>query len=135
DKVVPGFSTFLTPAELGQLSNLQILTLDDNQLTQIPAELSRLKDLRRLHLDNNHLTRIPMELGQLTQLELLSVDGNDDLTSLPPEAIEQGTEAILSHLRNGLKQGPQDITAIIGVSGQRRRQERNVIVVRTAERI
>ena len=44
------------PAELGQLSHLQWLSFDRNQLTgEIPAELSQLSQLWALHLQHNQL--------------------------------------------------------------------------------
>ena len=45
------------PAELGNLGNLQELTLSDNQLTgEIPAELGNLSNLQELTLSDNQLT-------------------------------------------------------------------------------
>jgi internalin A len=86
------------PAELGQLSNLQWLHLDNNQLTAVPAGLGQLSNLQTLHLDNNQLTAVPAELGQLSKLWQLTLNGNQQLR-YPPEIIEGSTEEILSYLR------------------------------------
>ena len=55
------------PSELGNLSNLQWLSLNDNQLTSgIPEELGNLANLQGLSLWGNRLTGgIPKELGNL----------------------------------------------------------------------
>ena len=46
------------PAELGNLANLEELTLDDNQLTgAIPAELGNLANLEELTLDGQPVDR------------------------------------------------------------------------------
>ena len=45
------------PAELGSLSNLEGLFLNDNALSgEIPAELGSLSNLRVLYLDDNELS-------------------------------------------------------------------------------
>ena len=45
--------TGVIPAQLGQLSQLTLLNIQDNQLTgPIPAELGQLSQLRELYLDH-----------------------------------------------------------------------------------
>ena len=45
------------PAEIGNLTNLQHLRLNDNNLTgEVPSALGRLFKLNYLHLSNNSLT-------------------------------------------------------------------------------
>ena len=72
------------PTQLGQLTELQYLNLNNNELSgTIPTELRRLTKLTGLDLGNNRLTgTIPTQLGQLTELRYLnlprqSVDRND----------------------------------------------------------
>ncbi|HKY04170.1 MAG TPA: COR domain-containing protein, partial [Blastocatellia bacterium] len=109
------------PSEVGNLINLQDLYLNNNKLTALPPEMGNLRSIKRLHLDNNQLTALPTELSKLADLETLSlrynklrtipipfwrfnklknlrVSGNE-ITSPPPEIIEQGTGSILSFLR------------------------------------
>ena len=73
------------PTELGNLTNLQVLSLDINQLTgTIPAQLGNLAELRLLYLRRNQLTGgIPAEFGNLANLEQLAVDNNQLTGPLP----------------------------------------------------
>ncbi|MYG21682.1 MAG: hypothetical protein F4168_04735, partial [Gemmatimonadetes bacterium] len=59
------------PAELSNLTNLEVLYLRSNQLSSsIPKELSNLTNLEVLYLRDNQLSgSIPKELGNLTNLE------------------------------------------------------------------
>src|SRR3989304_3938446 len=60
------------PAEIGQLTKLEILTLDDNKLEgALPAEIRKMTNLRILSAKNNNLTGIPAEIGQLSNLETI----------------------------------------------------------------
>ena len=79
--------TGVIPAELGNLAQLSDLTLRFNQLSgQIPPELGNLSSLRSLFLDNNQLTgQIPPELGKLHNLEKLWLHGNQLSGEIPPE--------------------------------------------------
>ncbi len=72
------------PPELGQLAKLAHLDLQDNQLTALPPEIGQLQNLRILELDHNQLTALPPVLGQLQNLRTLSLAYNQ-LTTLPPE--------------------------------------------------
>ena len=75
------------PAELGNLSNLQLLSLRGNQLTgKIPAELGNLSDLQWLNLYANQLTgEIPTELGNLSKLRELYLPSNQLTGEIPTE--------------------------------------------------
>ena len=75
------------PAELGSLTNLKWLYLNNNQLTGgIPAELGSLTNLERLDLSSNRLSgEIPAELGSLTNLVRLWLGGNQLSGEIPEE--------------------------------------------------
>ena len=76
--------TGAVPAEIGQLTSLEVLDLGGNQLTSVPAEIGQLTLLRELHLSGNQLTSLPAEIGHLTSLEELYLQRNQ-LTSVPAE--------------------------------------------------
>ena len=83
------------PSSLGSLTNLVHLVLGDNQLTgSIPSSLGSLTNLVQLVLDYNQLTgSIPSSLGSLTNLETLWLSGNQ-LTGSIPAALCQFEDTI-----------------------------------------
>ena len=78
------------PAELGSLSSLITLHLDDNEMTgTIPPELGSLSNLNELDLADNNLTgTIPPELGNLSNLTWLDL-GDNNLTGTIPSGAGQ----------------------------------------------
>ena len=75
------------PTELGTLTELELLWLDENQLIgTIPTELSNLKYLTWLRLHKNDLTgMIPSEIGDLTRLTRLALHENSFSGQIPVE--------------------------------------------------
>ena len=75
------------PSELGGLSNLIGLILNDNRLSgEIPPELGDLIHLDQLQLQWNQLTgEIPPEIGNLTNLRSMGLYGNRLTGEIPPE--------------------------------------------------
>jgi len=75
------------PPELGNLTNLELLSLYGNDLTgTIPPELGNLSNLEGLLLHNNNLSgSIPPELGNLSNLEHLILSGNALSSSIPKQ--------------------------------------------------
>ena len=76
--------TDAVPAELGQLTSLEMLDLTGNQLTSLPAEIGQLTSLKVLYLIDNRLTIVPAEIGQLASLKWLELN-NNQLMSVPAE--------------------------------------------------
>lgn len=64
-------------SQVGQLKNLKVLNLSNNEFTGVPAEIGQLKNLEILNLSNNKLTGLPNELGNLSNLKLLDLSGNN----------------------------------------------------------
>ena len=96
------------PKELGSLANLRSLWLQGNQLTGgIPKELGSLANLRSLSLSRNQLTGgIPEELGSLSNLQSLNLYGNQLTGGIPKEL------GSLANLRSLLLHGNQ-LTGVI----------------------
>jgi internalin A len=94
------------PESVGQLSQLQWLSLSDNELTELPESLGQLTQLHELHLDNNQLTTSPESLGQLMRLQVLFLDDNE-LTVLPEPICQLTQLQILSLSSNQLTTLPE----------------------------
>ena len=74
------------PPELGRLTRLRVLALDDNALSgPVPPELGALENLEELSLRGNRLSgEVPSELANLANLSLLRLAGNDFLDTVLP---------------------------------------------------
>ncbi|SNR14349.1 leucine-rich repeat domain-containing protein [Tenacibaculum jejuense] len=72
------------PANIGDLSLLQELTLHDNQLKELPNTIGSLTLLSELPLQNNRLESLPTGIGSLSGLKILKLQ-NNQLTALPVE--------------------------------------------------
>ena len=92
------------PAELGDLSKLEILDLAVNQLSgTIPAELGDLGELAELYLEKNQLSgAIPAELGDLSKLWNLSLFENSLSGAIPAELGDLSELKFLSLHTNSL---------------------------------
>jgi Leucine-rich repeat (LRR) protein len=95
------------PPELGDLSRLETLNLEWNELAgPIPVELARLSRLEELRLGNNRLTGpIPAELTRLSALEILLLNDNE-LTGPIPAELGSLSELLVLWLDNNDLSGP-----------------------------
>ncbi|KZF25029.1 glucose-repressible alcohol dehydrogenase transcriptional effector [Xylona heveae TC161] len=87
------------PAAIGRLRHLTHLDLSNNQLSELPAEIGMLSSLKNLLLFDNNLHSLPYELGYLYQLEFLGIEGNPLEDSLKDQLVQNGTKALVTHLR------------------------------------
>lgn len=96
------------PPEIGGLTNLTALSLDDAFVTAIPPEIGNLTSLTRLNLHENTVSEIPAEIGKLSNLTYLDLSENP-ISSLPDEFANL-TNLTYLELRNGeLTQFPPGI--------------------------
>src|SRR5690606_23043948 len=82
------------PDSMGNLRSLERLAVYDNQLTGLPATFGSLTELRRLNLHENQLTSVFGEIGNLTNLEFLDLHANPDLAGPLPASLIQFTELV-----------------------------------------
>ncbi|TEW51683.1 leucine-rich repeat domain-containing protein [Psychromonas algicola] len=66
-------SGLIIPKEIGQLSNLIELNLEENGLTTLPEEIGQLSKLTKLHIESNLFEHFPVILCQLTSLDTLEM--------------------------------------------------------------
>ena len=110
------------PTELGNLTNLTDLYLHQNKLTgTIPTVLGSLTDMIDLQLNDNQLTgTIPTQLGNLTDLEYLYLSDNRLSGSIPSQ-LGSLTELYDLLLNNNLLSGtiPQQLSGLTTIESLR----------------
>ncbi len=74
----------ILPEEIGELLDLTILDLRENQLEELPESLANLTKLKRLHLRKNAFSEFPMVVLNLSLLEHLCLSENQ-LSKIPDE--------------------------------------------------
>ena len=79
-----GFSGEL-PDGFGGLSELEVLSLNNNGFVEIPSEVFELGNLRELFVLGNRLERVPVEIGGLSGLVSLGLTNNVLRGSIPAE--------------------------------------------------
>ncbi|MCP4344129.1 MAG: TIR domain-containing protein, partial [Desulfobacterales bacterium] len=98
------------PPEIGELKNLQSLTLRNNQLSQLPPEIGELKNLQSLTLSSNQLSQLPSDIAEWG-MEIKWERRYDEkgrniflednpLESPPVEIVKQGTEAVRNYFES-----------------------------------
>ena len=73
------------PAEMGDLENLETLTLEGDLHGHIPPEIGHLSRLKELKLFGRLSGNIPSSVGNLSHLKTLDLAGNQLTGSIPPE--------------------------------------------------
>jgi len=133
---------------IGDLINLESLTIMDNEIEKVPVALCRCTKLKRINLsqnlvcclpdefvamehleelflDSNRLENLPEELGKLSTLKRLSVENNPKLTALPPG---------LGHLDEIMFSGAVEESGYSHLSGVRQGLPRNAVEVEIHKR-
>jgi len=72
------------PSQLGELTKLEKLEIRNNSLISFPASIGKCISLKSIDIRSNQLEELPPEIGELKQLETLQLWGNK-FTSLPQE--------------------------------------------------
>ena len=107
------------PPEIGNLTNLESLEVANNQLTgSIPSEIENLVNLTTVYLPDNQLTGdIPNEIWNLTNLEWIEISDNQLTGSIPSE-IENLNNLVQLHLEGNQLTGsiPSEIGNLLNLS-------------------
>lgn len=95
------------PAEIGNLTALEIIDFDQNQLNgSIPEEIGNLKQLKAIYLSQNQFSgSIPESIGNLSALETISIY-NNKLDGTIPESIGNLSALNYLSLSNNALSGP-----------------------------
>jgi Leucine-rich repeat (LRR) protein len=96
------------PSEIGQLSALETLYVNNKQLTALPSEIGQLTTLKELYLNENLLTALPSEIGQLTGLEWIYIRTNQ-LSHIPLEIVLHPHIKNVAYEGNPLAYPPESI--------------------------
>ena len=73
--------------EIGNLTELRVLTINDGQLSYLPLEIFDCTKLLRLEIKNNDLKSIPIGISKLTDLTDLDLR-NNELEKLPLDIVK-----------------------------------------------
>lgn len=98
--------TTLSRRVFSNISNLERLTLDNNDLISLPKEISRLKKLVYFSAYHNKLQELPEGFGALSSLQYLDLHLNN-LKSLPDEIWNLSSLAVLNISSNLLVEFPR----------------------------
>ena len=99
------------PEAITKLQNLTMLDLRDNQFSQLPEAISKLQNLTSVNLWNNQLSQLPEAITKLQNLTWLNL-GSNQLSQLP-EAISKLQNLTSLDLRNNqLSQLPEAISKL-----------------------
>ncbi|MCL7755174.1 protein phosphatase 1 regulatory subunit 42, partial [Polaribacter sp. Z022] len=84
----PTYTLASLPDEIGSITSLEKLYLNNNVLTALPSTINGLTSLIELQLQGNELTVLPTTIGGLTSLEKLHLSqysSNNKISVLPDE--------------------------------------------------
>uniref|UniRef100_A0A8C2U296 Leucine rich repeat and sterile alpha motif containing 1 n=1 Tax=Coturnix japonica TaxID=93934 RepID=A0A8C2U296_COTJA len=85
------------PQSIGDLAQLQILNVKGNKLRELPATVSGLRSLRTLNISENLLQELPRVLAHVRTLETLTLDASS-MTYPSADICSAGTESIQQFL-------------------------------------
>ena len=92
------------PREITLLTNLQSLSLRNNNFTQVPAEVESLTSLTELDLSFLRLTDLPLFMHRMTKLTKLDLEETrKTIESPPPKVIAGGCSMIVGFFKDKLE--------------------------------
>lgn len=96
------------PKEIGNISKLTELIIDDNPIKHLPDEICQLKNLVILSFTNNNIAHIPDDIGTLKKLTALRAC-NNTIASLPKSFYELDALELLCLHSNNLTEISEEI--------------------------
>ena len=99
------------PKEIGNLNNLENLTLGENSLTGLPEEMEKMIKLRELYMYDNNLKKIPNVIFNLTNLEILALQSNQ-ITEIPEKIDNLKKLKNLTIYKNKITKLPKQIASL-----------------------
>ena len=103
--------TLSVPEELGELTTLETLVLENVKLEEFPESLLNLTNLQVLNLRRNEIYSVPEEIGTLSNLEALRLESNN-LSRLPSSVVNLSNLSLLNLSSNNYSEYPSEINAI-----------------------
>ncbi|OLS16529.1 MAG: hypothetical protein HeimC3_53710 [Candidatus Heimdallarchaeota archaeon LC_3] len=100
------------PKNLGNLVNLEILSIESTELNELPGNLSNLRKLKILYLSDNNLNNLPKSIGELEKLEKIGLSGNK-LSNFPKSFFNLTALKSLSMARNNFSELPPEISQLL----------------------
>ncbi|NQX82557.1 MAG: hypothetical protein HRT66_11265 [Flavobacteriaceae bacterium] len=104
---------------IGDLSNLEHLYLDQNELTYLPESMGKLVNLKGLDLRRNGLESLPQSIGDMTNLEYIYASENRLESPLPDSLGDLQNLEYLYLYSNLLGDVPESITNLSKLKGLR----------------
>ncbi|CAH1264332.1 LRRIQ4 [Branchiostoma lanceolatum] len=99
---------YTLPPGIEMMQKLTRLGLSHNQLTEVPQAVCSLSNLEKVDLRKNKITRLPIDLHRADKLSHLDTSENP-LTYPPPDVCEQGTQAILTFLKQAAEKDEEEL--------------------------
>lgn len=78
-------------------TSLRCLRLCVNQIQLIPERIGELTQLEELSLDYNQIAGLPISFWKLKSLKVFRIEGNDSLLDPPMEILSKGTVVVIIH--------------------------------------
>src|SRR5258706_2984878 len=102
------------PDSLGQLSQLETLSLSQNQLKELPKSIERLTNLKSLSVPGNQLKNLPEWVSNLSQLQFLDISKNQ-LMRLPESFANLENLKIFEAFENLLQTLPESFRQLVQI--------------------
>ena len=112
--IIKNIDIAILPSSIGNMTELNNLTIRGTQIAEIPNEIEGLTKLTKLKLYNNKITTLPSGIGNLSLLRQLHIQDNK-LTEIPDEIWNLTNLTNIKLSSNDLTMIPSDIQNLINL--------------------